>query len=323
MRWQAGQQAKGAGRNDFWLVKVISDGTTQWDKTFGGSNEDLASSVIQTSDGGYALAGHTGSKGAGGSDMWLVKVNSDGTTQWDKTFGGSNADRAYSVIQTSDGGYALAGETYSKGAGRSDMWLVKVNSDGTTQWDKTFGGSDYDLAESVIQTSDGGYALAGRTASKGAGSNGMWLVKVNSEGTTQWDKTFGGSRAYSVIQTSDGGYALAGSRAGDMWLVKVNSDGTTQWDQTFGGSNSDYARSVIQTSDGGYALAGSRAGDMWLVKVNSDGTTQWDQTFGGSSSDGANSVIQTSVGGYALAGGTRSKGAGNSDMWLVKVSPPK
>ena len=318
-------RSKDAGSADMWLVKLNSDGTTQWDKTFGGRSDDEAYSVIQTSDGGYALAGWTASKGAGRSDMWLVKINSDGTTEWDQTFGGSYTDLAYSVIQTSDGGYALAGET------SGDMWLVKVNAEGTTQWDKTFGGRDYDRAESVIQTSDGGYALAGWTRSKGAGSYDMWLVKVNSSGILQWDKTFGGrfdEAARSVIQTSDGGYAVVGYTASkgagifSMWLVKVNSSGILQWDKTFGGTS--LANSVIQTSDGGYALAGYTSSkgagndDMWLVKVNSDGTTQWDQTFGGSSSDHAESVIQTSDGGYVVAGYTESKGAGNRDMWLLK-----
>ena len=159
-----------------------ADPSLSWSKTFGGGDDDWANSVIQTSDGGYALAGITRSYGAGGSDFWLVKTDSAGNEEWSKTFGGENSDWARSVIQTSDGGYALAGYTGSYGAGGEDFWLVKTDSSGNEEWNKTFGGENPDWALSVIQTSDGDYALAGVTESYSAGGFDFWLVKTEGEG---------------------------------------------------------------------------------------------------------------------------------------------
>ncbi len=333
-------ESKGAGGYDFWLVKTDANGNKQWDKTFGRSDWDKAYSLVQTSDGGYALGGYTESKGAGDYDFWLVKTDANGNKQWDKTFGGSDWDKAYSLVQTSDGGYALGGYTESKGAGDYDFWLVKTDARGNKQWDKTFGGSLYDEAYSLVQTADGGYALGGYTLSKGAGSYGFWLVKTDANGNKIWDKTFGGSSedlAWSLVQTADGGYALEGytwsKGAGyyDFWLVKTDARGNKIWDKTFGGSNYDVANSLVQTADGGYALGGytlsKGAGgrDFWLVKTDANGNKIWDKTFGGSSGDYALSLVQTADGGYALGGYTSSKGAGGEDFWLVKleVDPKK
>jgi len=310
----------GAGGGDFWIVKTDSSGNEEWSKTFGGERDDWARSVIQTSDGGYALAGGTDSYGAGGEDFWIVKTDSSGNEEWSKTFGGADSSGAESIVQTSDGGYALAGVTMSYGAGGVDFWIVKAESSGNEEWSKTFGGADYDFAESIVQTSDGGYALAGSTESYGAGGFDFWLVKTDSSGNEEWSKTFGGENddwAYSVVQTSDGGYVLAGSTmsygAGgeDFWLVKTDSSGNEEWSKTFGGVNRDWARSVIQTSDGGYALAGG-----WLLKTDSSGNEEWSKTFGGANGGTAWSIVQTSDGGYALAGGS------GANFWLVKLGAP-
>ena len=153
----------------------------EWNKTFGGTDDDWAWSVQQTSDGGYIIAGTTESYGAGYGDFWLVKTDSEGNEEWNKTFGGTYSDGARSVQQTSDGGYILAGDTFSYGAGYSDFWLVKTDSEGNKEWSKTFGGNAWDGARSVQQTSDGGYIIAGYTGSYGAGGDDFWLVKVKGE----------------------------------------------------------------------------------------------------------------------------------------------
>jgi predicted transcriptional regulator len=194
-------------------VKLDSSGNVQWTKTIGGSSDDFAYSIIQSSDGGYVIAGYTQSFGAGGSDIYVVKLDSSGNVQWVKTIGGSDWDVAYSIIQSSDGGYVVAGRTYSFGAGKADMYVVKLDSAGNVQWAKTIGGSDDDRAYSIIQSSDGGYVVAGYTTSFGAGKEDMYVVKLDSSGNVQWTKTIGGSDkdvARSIIRSSDGGYIVAG-----------------------------------------------------------------------------------------------------------------
>ena len=293
--------SSGAGYYDFYLVKTDLAGTMQWSKTYGGAGDDEAHSLIQTSDGGYALAGWTDSFGSAGYEFYLVKTDSAGNMNWSQTYGGAGNNQAYSITQTSDGGYALAGYTDSSGAGGNDFYLVKTDSVGNMQWNKTYGGIGDDEAYSLIQTSDGGYALAGYTTSSSAGVYNFWLVKTNSTGAVQWSQTYGStgdSEAYAVVQTPDGGYAIGGftdaSGAGgyDVWLVKTDSSSSVQWSQTYGDSGDDFAQSLINTSDGGYALAGytdsSGAGgnDFYLVKTDSSGASSSSAGFDWSSIEG-------------------------------------
>ena len=223
----------GAGSYDFYLVKTNSQGDTLWTRTYGGSSTDVAYSVRQSADGGYIMAGWTNSFGAGEYDFYLVKTNSQGDTLWTRTYGGINYDRAYSVQQTTDGGYIVAGYTWSFGAGGYDFYLVKTNSQGDTLWTRTYGGRDWDNAYSVQQNADGGYIVAGHTLSFGAGIRDFYVVRTNSQGNTLWTRTYGGSmgdEAYSVQQTADGGYIVAGYTSSfgagsyDFYLVKTGPD---------------------------------------------------------------------------------------------------
>ncbi len=309
-------------------------GDTLWTRTYGGSDNDVGYSVQQTSDGGYITAGYTQSFGAGYEDFYLVKTDSLGDTVWTRTYGGSDGDYAHSVHQTTDGGYIIAGGTYSFGAGEADFYLVKTDPLGYTLWTVTEGGSNHDYAHSVQQTTDGGYIVTGATNSFGAGDYDYYVVKTDSLGGTLWSRTYWGSGddyARSIQQTSDGGYIVAGYTnsfgAGlyDFYLVKTDSIGNTLWTRTYGGSGDDYARSVQQTIDGGYIVAGYTrsfgAGlyDFYLVKTDSLGIPQWTKTYGGDSHDRAYCVQQTTDGGYIVAGHTFSFGAGNSDVYLVKT----
>ena len=284
----------GAGRYDMWLVKTDDVGDSLWSQTYGGEEEDYCYSIIQTADSGFALAGFTRSFGAGEYDMWLVKTDADGDSLWSQTFGGRYSDRCNSVIQTTDGGYALAGQTSSFRARTADIWLVRTNEDGDSLWSRSFGGEGEDICYSIIQTADGGYALAGRTRSIFAERIGMWLVKTNADGDSLWSRTFGGRTGddcNSIIQTEDGGYALAGFTysfgAGryDMWLVRTDADGDSLWSRTFGGEEWEYCNSIIQTTDGGYALAGvttsfgAGSEDFWLVKTGPDPVSVPSESF--------------------------------------------
>jgi hypothetical protein len=326
--------SSGAGSYDFWLIKTDVNGTMLWNRTYGGTGDDEAYSVIQTADGGYALVGYTDSFGAGETNAWLVKTDANGNMVWNQTYGGRATNQATAVTQTSDGGYAIAGYTDSYGTGNYDFWLIKTDANGTMLWNQTYGGTGDDKGYSVIQTTDGGYALAGYTASYGAGMDDFWLVKTDASGNLKWNQTYGGAGddgAYSVIQITDGGYALGGytnsTGAGryDFWLVKTDVNGTMLWSHTYGDTGDEFGSAVVQTSDGGYALAGPTdsygAGDFdfWLVKTDSSGNMQWNKTYGGSGDDEPYSLIPTSDGGFALAGFTSSFGVGIYDGWLVKT----
>ncbi len=324
----------GAGGGDVYLIKTNSQGDTLWTRTYGGSGGDGAHSVQQTEDEGYIVAGNTSSYGAGLIDVYLIKTNPQGDTLWTRTYGGSEEEYCFSVQQTQDGGYIVAGYTSSYGAGGTGVYLIKTNSQGDTLWTRTYGGSSDDAGRSVQQTQDGGYIVAGATKSYGAGYYSIYLIKTNPQGDTTWTKTYGGSEldiALSVQQTQDGGYIVAGytrsngAESDDMYLIKTNSQGDTLWTRTYGGSSGDVTYSVQQTQGGEYIMAGytysygAGGGDVYLIKTNSQGDTLWTRTYGGSDNEYGHSVQQTEDGGYIVSGITWSYGAGSSDVYLIKV----
>ncbi|MCD4707500.1 MAG: T9SS type A sorting domain-containing protein [Candidatus Sabulitectum sp.] len=258
-------------------------------------------------------------------------------TSWTRTYGGTETDKAWSVQQTTDGGYIMAGYTESYGAGYQDAYLLKTDSSGDTLWTRTFGGATYDYGFSAQQTTDGGYILSGWTWSYGPGYYDVYLIKTDSSGDTLWTRTYGSpdpnewEKGYSIQQTADGGYIIAGCTemgAGsyDVLLVKTDSSGDTDWIRTYGGADEDKAWSVQQTLDGGYIIAGftesAGAGsyDVWLIKTNSSGDILWTETYGGAGADYGYSVQQTTDSGYIIAGRTESFGAGSSDVWLIKTT---
>jgi len=271
---------------DVYLVKTNPSGDTLWTRIYGGRSDDYGYSVQQTSDGGYIVSGTTYSFGAGGYDIYLIKTNGSGDTLWTRTNGGTNDEEGYSVHQTSDSSFIVAGYTLSFGAGSADAYLLKINASGDTLWTRTYGGTKWDEGRSAQQTSDGGYILTGLTFSFDDTLGNVYLVKTDASGDTLWTRTYGGTgldNSYSVQQTSDGGYIITGGTysygAGtdDVYLIKTDASGDTLWTRTYGGASADRGYSVRQTSDGGYIIAGltysfgAGGSDVFLIKTDANG----------------------------------------------------
>jgi len=319
---------------DVYLIKTDASGDTIWTRTYGGSRWEVGESVQETSDEGYIIAGQRGNIADTLIDVYLIKTDVSGDTIWTRTYGGSNKDGGRSVQETSDGGYIIAGWTYSFVTGNVDVYLIKTDASGDTIWTRTYGGSDGDVGESVQETSDGGYIIAGWTSSFGAGWIDVYLIKTDASGDTIWTRTYGGSKVdvgNSVQQTSDGGYIITGETRSfadglcDVYLIKTDASGDTIWTRTYGGSDADVGYSVQQISDGGYIIAGWTSSfgagyaAVYLIKTDASGDSIWTRTYGGSEVDEGYSVQETSDGGYIIAGQTWSFGAGRSDVYLIKT----
>ncbi len=313
-----GDVAGNHGGYDTWIVKLSSTGSLQWQKTLGGTAVDWANSIQPTTDGGYVVAGFTNSTNGdvtgnhGGSDAWVVKLSTTGDLEWQKTLGGTGDDYAYSIQPTTDGGYIMAGYTYSNNGdvtgfhGGSDFWAVKLSSTGSVQWQKAIGGTGTDWAYSIQPTPDGGYIMAGFASSTDGdvtgnhGNSDACVVKLSSTGSLQWQKCLGGISTDEVINiqpTPDGGYIMAGytqSTNGDVtvnhgfqdaWVVKLSTTGSLQWQKSLGGTSNERAYSIQPTPDGGFIVAGytqSTNGDVtvnhgnydfWVVKLGPELST--------------------------------------------------
>lgn len=257
-------------------------------------------------------------------------------TLWTRTYGERlDSDYAYSVEQTSDGGYILAGATKPFFAANDEVYLIKTDSAGDTLWARRYGGEGDDQGKSVHQTSDGGYIIAGWTESFGAGLVDFYLIKTDSNGDTLWTREYGGAGsdyASSVDTTSDGGYIIGGytnsfgAGVNDLYLVKTDADGDTLWTRVYGGVNQDECRAVRQTADGGYIAAGATSSfgsggyDVYLVRTDASGDSLWSRVIGGGSADRAYSLDLTPDGGCVVAGYTGSFGAGVSDVYLLRIN---
>ena len=246
--------------NGLLLVKTDDNGNTLWIKNYTGLG-NAGKFVQQTTDTGYVITG------LWGGSLMLIKADKSGDLEWEKTYG---FGMGYSVQQTSEGGYIIAG-------GSSDVKLIKTNAQGDTLWFKTFGGAFSDWGHSVQQTTDGGYIIAGVTQTNDIPSYDAIVIKTDSSGNALWTKTFGEAEHYeafrSVQQTSDGEYIVTGAKGNypNVWLMKLDLFGNKLWEKTIGKSNCwDYGYSVHQTSDGGYIITGYSCADVWLIKTTPD-----------------------------------------------------
>ena len=290
-------------------------------KTYGGSKNDVAQSVVKTIDGGYAVLGHSQSNNGDlkdktneSFDFWVMKFTANNSLLWSKTFGGTEDDRGNDIIQTADGGFAILGFTQSSNGdviqnnGSKDFWVAKLTTTGILTWQKSFGFSGSDYGTSLIQTNDNGYLLTG-------------VIDVTASGGE------GNSR---TSQRHAGG---------DIWAVKLSAVGNFEWSKYFGGSFTDTAFGVEKTADNGFIIVGSSDSDdvdisdnkgsydFWVLKISSSGTLLWEKSFGGTEIDEARAITSTTDGNFIIVGDTRSSDVnvsnnnGAADLWMLKISP--
>ncbi len=313
----------------------------KYQMAFGGSMNDGLRQLIPLEDGSLVFAGFSYSSDGdltdnnGGADFWVVKTNSDFEIIWQSNFGGTGNDTAKSIARAPDGGFLLAGVTYSNDIdvssnhGGADFWLVKINQFGLIEWEQTYGGTGDDIANSIVATADSGFIIAGRTnstngdVSQSFGANDMWVVKIDSIGNIEWESSFGGSgndAANSIIQSFSGDYVVTGYNnsnavacGGAMSIIKIDQDGELIWENCYGsnwGYSSHYANAIKETTDSGYITngfkpqfgPGNRTG-MYIVKTTINGQQEWVNTYTTSASypDGKDISI-TMDGGYVAAG---------------------
>ena len=269
------------GGERLWLLKVDPSGKKEWDRTFGGfvsSSGDGGWSVCQAVDGGYIMTGYTRSYGAGGKDLWLIKTDCMGRTEWQKTFGGIRDDVGMSVVQTTDGGFAVTGRTASFGSSGDDLWLIRTDSSGRELWNKTYGGPKDDTGFQVVEADDqkgGGFVVVGRT--EATRNKRALILKIDGNGSKVWEKTFeDGTVGISIQRSEDGGFVLAGrkdSTGKDGWAAKVSASSEMEWETTFGGAGDDTATSVVADGEGCVVAGitnsyGYGAEDAWLVRID-------------------------------------------------------
>jgi predicted secreted protein len=306
-----------------------------WSRTYGRDSSEACRDVVVLPDGSVILLGNTRSFGAGAVDCWLVKVDRNGDSLWSRTYGGPANDWGAGVSVTPDGGFILAGSSSSFGSGGNDFWLVRTDGDGDSLWSRAYGGVETETFGGLGVLADSGYFVAGYTQSFGAGTEDFWLLRVAANGDSLWSRTYGGpsnERCWAAIRGRNGNFYLVGDARSfglgdkDVWLVAANANGDSLWSHVYGGARDEECRGIVQTADGGFLLAGSQdqdgAGnfDAWLIRTDSAGNVLWDTTFGGPLSEGVEDVTLLPDGGFAVLGNTLSFGAGDQDVWLLRVS---
>ncbi len=362
---------------DYWLLKFNVKNELQWQKTYGGSEDERGNDIIQTQDGGYAILGFSFSSdgdvssNAGLQDYWLAKLDASGSISWQKSFGYQGADSGVSVIQTNDQGYLISGildVTASGGEGNTsrngnrhaggDYWVLKLSASGDIEWSQYFGGNFTDTPENIIQTDDNGFIIVGGSDSNDTDISGnigaydFWVLRISATGKLIWEKSFGGEQideARAIVSSNDGNYIIAGDTrsndndisnnigAADLWLIKISPSGDLIWEKTIGGTNFDVARAMVKTQDNGFLLAGSSRSadvdvsenngqnDAWALKVDSEGNLQWETTIGGSNIDFGYSIAELNDTSIILVGDSTSndgdiiENKGFTDLLIIQI----
>ncbi len=359
------------GLSDYWVLKLDSLGNKEWQSNYGGADNDIATGILQTADGGYIVAGGavsfdgqvSGNHGV--EDAWVLRLDPIGNILWKKAYGGSLNDRAESIEPTSDGGFILSGYTQSSDGdltlnnGEFDYWVFKINGAGNLLWQKNFGGSLSEYAFDAMQTNDGGYLVAGSSfssdgnVSTNKGFYDYWLVKMDASGNMVWEKSYGGNgeeRAYGIALNSSGAFIagtsnsatfdVPGSNGGyDVWVINIDQNGGLIWTKNYGGITEDRALGLTAKADGGLLAAGLSTNasgnvsgnygikDGWLLNLDADGEIIWEKNFGGSLDDRFFAVMELAEGGFACAGFSASSNQdldgnyGEQDFWVLTLTP--
>lgn len=366
---------------DYWLLKFDQNDTLEWQKTYGGTDDDRGNDILQTSDGGYAIIGFSKSndgnvtENSGANDYWVSKLNASGTILWQKSFGFLGADVGNSIIQTNDGGFLLTGVldvSASNGEGNSksakskfssrhaggDYWVIKIDASGEKQWSRFFGGTFTDTPYDAIQTNDNGYLIVGSSDSNDVdiknskGSYDFWVIKISETGNLIWEKSFGGSQtdeARGITKSNDGNYIIVGDTrsndldvknnkgAADLWAIKISPLGELIWEKSFGGSSFDVARSISKTQNGSFIISGSSRSidgnltgnngqnDAWVIKIDNNGNLKWQKSIGGSNIDFAYDAVEINNKDIIVVGDSSSSNLdvsnnnGFSDLLIFKI----
>ena len=361
---------------DFLASKFSAENTLEWQKTFGGSEDDKALDIIQTLEGDFIILGSSESsdldvsENAGSKDFWLVKLSNKGVLLWEKSFGFSGIDYGTTLLETKEGGFLITGVldvSASDGQGNAkstatkhsggDYWAIKTDHTGTLEWSRFFGGSFTEVPSGVLETDAHNFIIVGSSdsndfnISNSKGSYDFWIIKISTEGTLLWEKSFGGSEideAKAITRTNDGNFIIVGDTrsadknvsknngAADIWVLKVSSEGNILWEKTIGGANFDAARAIYKTQDNGFLIAGSSRSldndfenkgqnDALILKIDKNGNLLWQKIFGGSEIDFLYDVVELNnksiiaVGESSSEDGDIPKNKGFSDGLIIQI----
>lgn len=328
--------SKGAGSSDGWAVRLDEEGKVLWERTYGGTGLDALTTVIEASRKGYYVAGVTNSKGQGGVDGWVLRLDEKGEILWEQTLGGKLNDAIAASALMADGSVLLAGYTRSQGAGKRDAWFVKVGEDGKVVWNRAVGGKDRDEMAYITPIPGGGFAAAGITKSFGAGNADAWVILLDAQGQHVWDRKIGDAAwnaAQFISPMPGGGFIAAGntrsktSGKSDVWVFRLDPQGKLLWEKSRGGADIDYATSVHALRKGGVLVGGVTRSkgeggyDAWLIALDDGGNPKWDTTMGSSGNNGISRIMRAANGGFIVAGFT-SEGTGGEDFnaWVILLN---
>ncbi|MCP4583730.1 MAG: T9SS type A sorting domain-containing protein [candidate division Zixibacteria bacterium] len=318
------------------LTLMVSSALAQdtlWTRTYGGSRDEVARSIYPTSDGGSVIAGVSNSADRDGTDFYLIKTDADGEIDWSQSYGNDSNEDAHSVIQASDGGYIMAGNSQQYGRAINEIYLVKTNALGHLEWDRTYTPGEQShlglSACSILELGDGGYLIAGSAIQFGPVYGRFVLIRTDSSGDSLWSRTYAGSNfgawASCLIETTDGNFIISGRNGFESYLTKISDDGDVLWYQSYLLGSRSIASSIAQADDGGFIIAGTFLysgevqSDIYIMKTDENGNAWWTGPFGGVEDDSAYAISQASDGSYLIAGTTNSFGDGRSNVYLVRA----